>query len=484
MSEIKKTASLYPRNRNSVALTCATFHPFMKSNQSPTRSHFSRTVWPLATLLAISSVSSMAQTNNFADLRDLRVACLETFNSARSRLDELHAFVEQQAAGEKSAASQLFQLRHNADDAKRRIEDLKQTQVENKTRLENARTAVQRATVSYAAAVKALPNDEKWASEGSAAINELRRAVTATPQIEWKRKRLKEVESEYVETIKQWRAARRSFEQANFDLELRTSPGVFKRVDDEAKSTDTELDSLSSVLAEREKTLDVLGKDSSRWGNAMQGLYEQQNAARKRLSSSISAFHLVDLKFAAWRLVQSEDKDYAMEALPDILEESLPGYSTQINGHRVSGLSNAMEGGAMPISSSAPADAAPLAAPSAPEPDPAFAAILKRVELLVARLDFVAGLWEGEVASVRSSVTQLEAVQEKVASTASQTASAAASIEELRRSLVKEQLALAAGLETLDLVKKRFSSDFADITRLLDDATIRTDKLEKGLERK
>src|SRR6516162_4879440 len=63
-------------------------------------------------LLAV--MSGLAQTTNIAELRELRVACLESFNNAKTRLDELHEFVEQQAGHERGAADELFQLKQNA----------------------------------------------------------------------------------------------------------------------------------------------------------------------------------------------------------------------------------------------------------------------------------------------------------------------------------------------------------------------------------
>src|SRR5664279_2583429 len=75
-------------------------------------------------LLAI--ISASAQTTNMAELRELRVACLESFNSAKTRLDELHGFVAQQAERERAAANQLFELQQNAASTKRRDRELQQ----------------------------------------------------------------------------------------------------------------------------------------------------------------------------------------------------------------------------------------------------------------------------------------------------------------------------------------------------------------------
>jgi hypothetical protein len=446
-----------------------------------------RSVCCLAVVIALSAAAAPAKTtNNITDLRELRLACLDTFDAARSRLDELHGFVEQQAARERSAANELLTLQYNAGSAKLRIDEFKKHQIENKTRVETARNEVQRVTTSYIAAGKALPMDDKWATEGSIAINDLKRAVAADPQIEWKRTRLQEVESEYLESYRRWRSARRSFEKVNFDLELRASPAVFNRIQDAIKSTDAELDSLSALVAERETALAALSKDSSRWDTAMQALYEQMNMARKRLATSKSAFHLVDLKFAAWRLAHSEDRTEALAVMPDAQEVILAadGYMR---------LPPAGSPGPAPASALEPingigADASmgrvlSPPAPSVPAPDPAFAELLRRAGLCIARLNFISGLLEAEEASVLSAVSQVENAEAQAASAGAETANMAAQLETLRRAQQKEQLALASGLETLDLVNKRFASDYAAITRLLDDVATRTDKLEKSLEK-
>jgi hypothetical protein len=445
---------------------------------------FSKPVCFLAVVLAVSAVPARAKTNDITDLRELRLACLDTFESARSRLDELHGFVEQQAAREQSAANELLTLQYNASTAKRRIDELKKLQFENKTRVENARNEVQRATASYVAAGKAVPMDDKWATEGSVAINDLRRAVAADPQIEWKRSRLKEAEAEYVESYKRWRAARRYFEQLNFDLELRASQAVFLRIENASKSTDAELEALSALVSERETAFAALNKDSSRWGKAMQGLYDQMNTVRKRLATSKSSFHLVDLKFAAWRLAHSDGSEDALMIMPDAQEvamdeplpESSPRNATPLSADRQNFAPDAM-------AMVAPGRVSPPAPVLVQEPDPAFAELLRRVGLCIARLNFISGLLEAEASSVQSAVVQVENAEGRATAAAIETANAAANLESLRRAQQKEQLALAAGLETLDLVNKRFVSDCQAISRLLDDAATRTDKLEKSLEK-
>jgi hypothetical protein len=61
--------------------------------------------WLAAPLLAAHSVP--AQTNAVAELRELRVACLESIHSAKGRLDELHPFAALQAQRERAAGAAL-----------------------------------------------------------------------------------------------------------------------------------------------------------------------------------------------------------------------------------------------------------------------------------------------------------------------------------------------------------------------------------------
>ena len=82
--------------------------------------HKTRFMRVTATSVLLAVMSSSGQTTNIAELRELRVTCLESFNDAKSRLDELHEFVEQQAGRERGAADELFQLKQSAASAKRR----------------------------------------------------------------------------------------------------------------------------------------------------------------------------------------------------------------------------------------------------------------------------------------------------------------------------------------------------------------------------
>ena len=428
-------------------------------------------------LLAVLSVS--AQTTNMAELRELRVACLESFNSAKTRLDELHGFAGQQAEYERAAGNQVFQLQQSAASAKRRHRELQQQVRQCTNSLGRAQGAVEKATASYRAAVEAMPTGEAWAADGSAALNELRRAADAALRDSWKHKRVKEIEVEFMDTLHEWRAARRSMEQANFALELRAAPSAFRRVAGQIESVSGELKTLDSQLAERRALLEKLSKQSEQWSTAIRSLCDGEAQAREHLAGIRFQFHLVDLRFAAWRLKHSDSGDIGIEALPDVLEESLAGEPARPVG--VTPLSGARMG-------SDQAGAAPQAAAAAKEEqaakeegDATFRDLLARVTLAQARLRFVAQVLQEELSSVQAAIGALEKVDEQAHSLADNTARLAADQESLRRSLETEQQALARGAETLDLVKKRFAADLKIINQLLDTAAERTATLAKSL---
>jgi len=428
----------------------------------------------------LATISASAQTTNMAELRELRVACLESFNSARMRLDELHGFVAQQAERERTAANQLFELQQSAASTKRRNRQLQQQARQSTNLLGQAQTALEKATASYRAAVEAMPSGEAWAADGSAALNELRRAADAAPRDTWKHKRLKEIEAEFVDTLHQWRAARRSMEQASFDLELRAAPSAFRRVAGQIESVSGELKALEGQLAERQAALAKLSKQSEQWGAAIRTLWEGEAQSREHLADVGFKFHLVDLKFAAWRLKHSGAGDEGMEALPDVLEQSLGGEpTTPLGVTELPGARSGSSHGGATAPSSAPADKEEQPAPE--EGDAAFRDLLARVNLAQARLRFVADVLQAEFTSVQAAINALEKVEEQVRTLADDTARLAADQEALRRSLQTEQQALARGGETLDLVKKRFAADLKVVNQLLDTAAERTATLAKSL---
>lgn len=429
--------------------------------------------------------SAIAQTTNITELRELRVACLESFNNAQSRLEDLHAFVDRQASCEHSAAEQLFQLKQNAATDKRRNTELQQRAADYNTRLEQAKIAVEQATTSYRAALDSLPNGEAWAAEGSSALSELRRNADAATRSDWKHKRVKEVQEEFIATLSHWRAARRSIEQANFDLELRAAPNCFKRVADQIAAVSDELKTLEKQLTERQTVLADQSKQSERWGAEIRTLRDGEAKSRKELAEVATKFHLVDLKFAAWRLKHSADKDLGLEALPDVLEKSVEAGHGPVDTVDIPGQTRIGGNDTFASLAEAPHTENREAAVESEEkePDPTFAEILARVNLAQARLAFVSETWNTEVASVRSAISQLETLEEKARILSDDTARLAADQETLRRSLETENRALASGAETLDLVQKRFITDLDVIEHLLKSATDRTATLAKRLEK-
>jgi septation ring formation regulator EzrA len=205
------------------------------------------------TVLMCLMISSLtyAQTNKVAALRELRITCLETFNTTHERLEELRSFVEQQTSRQRAAADQLFQLGQSVATANRRLLDLQQKRTTTKTGVEQARIATDRAVTSYQTAGQTLPRGEPWADDGAKALTELRRAADATPRDQWKHLRVKEAESQFATTVRDWRAARREFERTGFDLELRAASVNFTRISNQLAIASTELESLATLLTNR-----------------------------------------------------------------------------------------------------------------------------------------------------------------------------------------------------------------------------------------
>ena len=432
------------------------------------------------TSVLLAVISGSGQTTNMAELRELRVTCLESFNNAKSRLDELHEFVEQQAGRERGAADELFQLKQNAASAKRRNSELQQHARECTNLLSRAERALQQSTASYRAAVESMPNGEAWAQDGSAALNELRRAADAAPRDTWKHKRVKEIEGEFIDTLREWRAARRSIERASFDLELRAAPSAYKNVASQIEVASGELKALEKQLAEYQGSLNKLSNKSEEWGTAIRGLREGEYQSRQQLAKVAFDFHLVDLKFAAWRLKHSDLGEEGIEALPDVLEASLENPT----GPAAEGLPPSIPGGlAANASAAAPvgAGAAKEAPAAAAEGDGAFRELLARVTLAQGRLQFVSEIFQKEFNSVEAAIGQLETVEDQARTLTDDSARLAADQEALRRSVEKEQQTLARGAETLDLVKKRFASDVKDIKQMLEAAAEKTATLSKSL---
>lgn len=426
---------------------------------------------------------AIAQSTNLAELRELRVQCMESFSTSQMRLDELRVFVGQQAERERAASSQLFQLQQATAAARQSSESLKNAIAQCTNSLQTAQRGVEQASASYKAAVQTLPTGEPWATDGSAALGELRRAAAAAPRDTWKYRRFQQVSAVFADTLQEWRAARRSMEQAAFDLELRAAPSGFKRISNQISSVSAELKTVDRQLADREDHLNKLTEKSRAWSSAIRELREGEETARERLAKIRFAFHLVDLDFAAWRLNQASLGDEGIEALPDAVEKSL--------------FVTPLPAGAMAKAAGAPMPSmslSPDGMPNGPQPDideggeekeegdAAFRDLLARIDLAQARLSFLSTVLRKESAAVQTAVGALETVEDRATSLASGTADLAAEQERLRRGLETEQTSLARGSETLDLVKKRFASDLKVINGLLKATEERTKALSKGLK--
>lgn len=447
------------------------------------RHSLKRRVLPVLLCLLLPALTQ-AQTNKVAALRELRITCLETFNTTHERLEELHSFVEQQTSRQRAAADQLFQLGQNVAAANRRILDLQQKRTTTKTVVEQARIATDRAVTSYQAAGQALPRGESWADDGAKALTELRRAADATPRDQWKHLRVKEAEAQFASTIRDWRAARREFERAGFDLELRAASVIFTRISNQLAAASTELESLATLLTNRQAALTLLSTNSAQWAKIIKELNDGNAEARKRLAKVAFDFHLVDLKFTAWRLNQAGLAEAGVSSLPDLLErqienEFMPSPITSIANAssfvRANGLDAA---GAVPAAESAPA----AATEAAREVDPKFRELLERVTVAMGRLQFLTEAWNRESASVQAALTAVESSEDQTKGLVDETASLAAELESLRRSTENARQNLTAGLATIDLVQKRFAGELENVNRLLTDATTHTAQLQKSLD--
>lgn len=444
--------------------------------------------WVLSGLICLLfSVVAPAQTNKVAALREIRITCLETFNTTHERLEELRSFVEQQTSRQRAAGDQLFQLGQNVATANRRILDLQQKRNTTKTAVEQSRIATDRAVTSYQAAGQALPRGEPWADAGAKALTELRRAADATPRDQWKHLRVKEAESQFADTIHDWRAARREFERAGFDLELRAAAVIFTRISNHLASASTELEALTTLLTNRQAALTLLSTNSAQWAKTIKELNDGNAEARKRLAKAAFDFHLVDLKFTAWRLNQAGLAEEGVSSLPDLLERqienefmprsvtSIGDASRRLNDMDVSNLSAA---GTAP----APEGAAASTAEEPKDGDPKFRELLERVTVAMGRLQFLTAAWNRESANVQTALTAVENAEDQTKGLVDETANLAAELESLRRATENAKLNLTAGLATIDLVQKRFTGEMENVNRLLTDAATHTLHLQKSLE--
>jgi len=430
---------------------------------------------------------TQAQTNKVAALRELRISCLETFNTTRERLEELRSFVEQQTGRQRAAADQLFQLGQSVAAANRRMLDLQQKRSTTKTNLEQVRITIERAVTSYQAAGQALPRGESWADDGAKALTELRRAADATPRDQWKHLRVKEAESQLATTVRGWRAARREFERAGFDLELRAASVIFTRISNQLAAASTELDSLATLLTNRATALTVLTSNSTQWAKTIKELNDGNAEARKRLAKVAFEFHLVDLKFTAWRLNQAGLAEEGVSSLPDLLERQIEKEFMPDSVNSLDLAPTHVRAGGLHIHDAAAvnptAEAAGITSTEEPkETDPKFRELLERVTVATGRLQFLTEAWNRESANVQTALNAVESSEDQTKGIVNETANLAAELESLRRTTESAKLDLAAGLATIDLVQKRFAGEMENVNRLLNDATSRTTQLQKALE--
>jgi chromosome segregation ATPase len=430
---------------------------------------------------------TQAQTNKVAAMRELRITCLETFNTTHERLEELRSFVEQQTGRQRAAADQLFQLRQSVASANRRILDLQQKRTTTQTGFEQARIAIDRAVTSYQAAGQVLPRGEPWADDGAKALTELRRAADATPRDQWKHLRVKETEAQFTTMVHDWRAARREFERAGFDLELRAAGVIFNRISNQQATASTELESLATLLTNRETAITLLTTNSAQWSKIIKDLNQGNAEARKRLAKVAFDFHLVDLKFTAWRLNQAGLAEEGVSSLPDILErqiehEFMPSSVTPIGFSSRS--VRAGDNDSLNAAGGAPAieGAGSTSAEEAKETDPKFRELLERVTVALGRLQFLTEAWNRESSNVQAALNAVESSEDQTKELVDEAANLAAELESLRRSTENSKLNLTAGLATIDLVQKRFAGELENVNRLLTDATSRTAQLQKSLE--
>lgn len=433
------------------------------------------------------SVVAPAQTNKVAVLRELRITCLETFNTTHERLEELRSFVEQQTSRQRAAADQLFQLGQTAAAANRRILDLQLKRTTTKTAVEQSRITVDRAVTSYQAAGQALPRGEPWADDGAKALTELRRAADATPRDQWKHLRVKEAEAQFASTIRDWRAARREFERAGFDLELRAAGVIFNRISNQLVAASTELESLATLLTNRQAALTLLSTNSVQWAKIIKELNDGNAEARKRLAKVAFDFHLVDLKFTAWRLNQAGLAEAGVSSLPDLLErqienEFMPGAASWMKDSSIRPGDLVADNLSALVGAPAPESAGASTAEENRETDPKFRELLERVTVAMGRLQFLTEAWNRESASVQAALNAVESSEDQTKGLVAETADLAAELESLRRSTENAKLNLTAGLATIDLVQKRFAGELENVNRLLTDATTRTAQLQKTLE--
>ncbi|MDB6023984.1 MAG: hypothetical protein JWM68_207 [Verrucomicrobiales bacterium] len=413
------------------------------------------------------------------EMRDLRISCLEAIDTAETRLSDLSGFVQEQERRHEAVGRRVVTLSQTLTEARHQARNLGQSQSNQMATLEQVRGTLDRVTTSYKKATEVLPTGEAWAADGAAALSELQRAAWTNSASIWLRDRSQSLESELKESIARWRSAKRQFQQVGFDLQLRGTPEILKRIESQFGSIGRDVQGLTQVIGKQEGELATLRKSDDQWNEALRDLQKQGQAARVRQMQAAYSFHLVDLKFAAWRLAQPADETGMAFVLPDVREESINGpiatdYESlpRSASHDSMGISpqSTSEGGGAP--------------PQIPQEqiDESLRELVKRITLAKARLDLLSGLWEGEYQQVRELISKLNRSEDSARDLEYQTGRLAADLEASRRSAASQREELAAGLQTLEPLQKRFSADLNQVKSLTDNVVARTSDLDKKLK--
>jgi hypothetical protein len=246
------------------------------------------------------------------------------------------------------------------------------------------------------------------------------------------------------------------------------------------------LESLATLLTNRASALTSLTTNSAQWAKTIKELNDGNTEARKRLAKVAFDFHLVDLKFTAWRLDQAGLAEEGISSLPDLLErqlerEFMPDPATPLASVPQAPITDAVDAGiagGTPLHARGGVDSTD----ETKETDPKFRELLERVTVAMGRLQFLTGAWNRESRNVQTALNAVESSEERTKGLVDETANLAAELESLRRATENSKLNLTAGLATIDLVQKRFAGEMENINRLLNDATSRTAQLQKSLE--
>ena len=424
-------------------------------------------------------VLTFAQTS-VVEMRDLRLSCLEAIDTADMRLSDLDGFVEEQEKRHQAVGERVLALTHSLAEAKSRARNLAESQTNELATLQQVRGTLERVTTSYKKAAEVLPAGEPWAADGSAALAELQKATWTNSASVWLRDRSESLETELRGAISRWRSAKRQFQQVGFDLQLRGTPEVVKRVETQLETIGRDLQGLNQVIGKQEGEVNTLRKSDDQWSDALGDLRKQGRAARVRQMQAAYSFHLADLKFAAWRLAQPADETTMAFTLPDVLEQAMASASAADYESAPDGAKHKAVG-VTPLGSRQHGGLQALQMPQE-QIDESLRDVVKRITLAKARLDLLSGIWEREARDVRELINQLNEAEDSARDLQDQTGRLAADLEASRRSAVSQRDELAAGLQTLEPLRKRFSADLDQVKGLTDNVVARTAELEKKLK--